>query len=59
MFDEFNNNIYTVLIINNNNNNKNKNDKLWQYDKVPPYFEEVGRKWTFIFVMCIYEYKNT
>ena len=35
MFDNDNNNIYY--------NDNNKNDKLWQYDKVPPYFKEVGK----------------
>jgi len=29
MFDEFNMNIYTVLIINNNNNNNNNNVNIY------------------------------
>ena len=49
MFDNFNNNNSTIMIINNN-------DKVWQYDKVPPYFKEVGEN-ELLFLWCVS--KNT
>ena len=52
--------IYTIMIIKISIKIlMTKYDKVWQYDKVPPYFKEVGEKRACIFVMCIYIYRNT